>query len=300
VPGTALMTTCADLDPEILAEQFNGAHPPPPNFELLQSRLPEKYDKKLQVALLRNFLSPAEVIAVHRICNSKGVWEILDREDDLDYIHRAYRVENQMKKQSQDLYTRIMRTAWGLDGALWEAIPLGSTLEPELEYIVYDVAELGRPGTIEPHADNESMVTMIVMLAERADYEGGVSCFQGASEGGEHRSVELFSGDAVFFHGNECFHWITPVTGGRRVVLQMELSTGRRRGSCCGRWLEICVFALLFCVLNTAVLLVAWLNRIWMLLLPIMLVAESWMALLVLEKNWHLRHMLPMSIKKRP
>ena len=34
--------------------------------------------------------------------------------------------------------------------------------------------------------------------------------------------VQALGGDAVFFYGDQCEHWISPVTSGRRIILQME------------------------------------------------------------------------------
>lgn len=277
-------------------EKFDGEKPSPPEFELLCTR--SAMPKELEVVVLRNFLSPAEVLAVHTVSHNAGVAEILDRDDDLDYVHRAFRVEKPLKKQSKELHARFMQTAWGLDGALWESISPGSTLEPEIEYIVYDVAELKGPGTIGPHTDNESMVTMIIMLSEPGDYEGGISCFQGASgyhRHDENRSVRLAPGDAIFFHGDQCFHWITPVTSGRRVILQMELSSGKRKGTFLGRWAEICAFLFLFSALNVFVLVFSLLYSVWLLIpvMPVMLLAECWMGLLVLQNTKWIQRKLP-------
>jgi len=38
------------------------------------------------------------------------------------------------------------------------------------------------------------------------------------------RRVRLQCGDIVIFRGERCEHWIEPVSAGRRVILQVELS----------------------------------------------------------------------------
>merc|ERR1719198_987131 len=120
-----------------------------------------------------------------------------------------------------------MKTAWGIDGELWENIESGTTLFPEIEYIVYDVVKLGEPGTIHPHRDNQSMVTMVVLLSPPRDFQGGINWFEGGDgPDAVDRCVPLRLGDAVFFYGDQCSHWITPVIAGRRAILQMELSRG--------------------------------------------------------------------------
>ena len=35
---------------------------------------------------------------------------------------------------------------------------------------------------------------------------------------------ELNRGDVVFFRGEEIMHWVSPITGGKRIVLQVEWS----------------------------------------------------------------------------
>merc|ERR1712066_316010 len=95
---------------------------------------------------------------------------------------------------------------------------------PEIEYISYDVAEMGEPCFIEPHVDNKSAVTLVAMLSEPSAYVGGRSCFRRAEGKEGFRQMELQQGDAVLFRGEKLTHWISPVTAGRRVILQIELS----------------------------------------------------------------------------
>jgi len=93
-----------------------------------------------------------------------------------------------------------------------------------VEYIEYDVKVMGEPCFIEPHVDNKSAVTMVAMLSPPEDYEGGLSCFRRAEGQCGHREVLLQQGDIVLFRGEKLLHWITPVTKGRRMILQIEWS----------------------------------------------------------------------------
>ncbi|CAE8601903.1 unnamed protein product [Polarella glacialis] len=95
---------------------------------------------------------------------------------------------------------------------------------PEVEYIEYDVAEMGEPCFIEPHVDNKSSVSMVAMLSAQGAYVGGRSCFRRSDGRRGHREMELLKGDVVLFRGEKLVHWITPVTAGKRVILQVELS----------------------------------------------------------------------------
>eukprot|EP00930_Biecheleria_cincta_P027862 TRINITY_DN1948_c0_g1_i3.p2 TRINITY_DN1948_c0_g1~~TRINITY_DN1948_c0_g1_i3.p2 ORF type:complete len:130 (+),score=23.30 TRINITY_DN1948_c0_g1_i3:108-497(+) len=117
----------------------------------------------------------------------------------------------------------------------------GETYFPEIEYIVYDVKQLGEPGTIEPHTDNQSQVSMVILLSDPREFAGGQNFFEsGAGNKQDSRSVKLQLGDAVFFYGDKCEHWISPVTAGRRIILQMEISRGWPLGGLRGifEWLS--------------------------------------------------------------
>lgn len=229
--------------------------------------------RDLQVAVFRGFFTPTEVEAVHRLAHCPEVKVIRDRDEDLFYRHLAYRVENQLRNHQHDIYDRLMRTARALDNQLWQAIRPRDCLEPEIEYIVYDTAQLRGPGRIAPHFDNESKVSMIIMLSDTSEFEGGVNCFEGNSEDNP-RMAKLQRGDAIFFHGEACLHWITPVTSGRRVILQMELSSGHSRCNMC----IFLVFAMLFVFMPTLTAVagtMCW--RIWT-LLPVVLIFEVWLG----------------------
>lgn len=200
--------------------------PPPPLWQTFSGE-PQPLDvkpsildaaeKNLCVARLDGFLAPEEIPAVHELAMSPGAWEIFDRHESLEFFQRVWRIEEVMKQRYGQLYTRLIDAAEAVDMQLWQG--LRDFAAPEIEYIVYDVEELGRPGSIAKHTDNESVVSVVVMLSEPEDYTGGLSCFKGKPA----RKVSLKPGDAVFFRGHSCEHWITPVTAGRRVVLQMEL-----------------------------------------------------------------------------
>jgi alkylated DNA repair dioxygenase AlkB len=72
---------------------------------------------------------------------------------------------------------------------------------------------------IEPHVDNHSVITGIIMLSDRdGGFEGGVNCFE------PNRQYALQRGDCVLFRGEKTQHWITPVTAGVRRILQWEFS----------------------------------------------------------------------------
>mmetsp|Transcript_44513 Transcript_44513/g.100653 ORF Transcript_44513/g.100653 Transcript_44513/m.100653 type:complete len:137 (+) Transcript_44513:462-872(+) len=131
----------------------------------------------------------------------------------------------QMRVLQQDLYEKAINTMMWADAVVWQRLCRQRKVFPEMEYIVYDGGTvMGKPGpyAIEPHIDNQSVVTMVVMLSADTDYEGGVNGFARAEKGSPERSEKLKMGDAVFFHGERLTHWVYPVTSGIRVILQCE------------------------------------------------------------------------------
>jgi len=59
----------------------------------------------------------------------------------------------------------MVNTAWSIDSHLWKNVPTdGIEVYPELELIEYDVKKMGQAGEIDPHVDNESLVSMVVLL----------------------------------------------------------------------------------------------------------------------------------------
>ena len=67
-------------------------------------------------------------------------------------------------------------------------------------------------------------VSLVAMLSAPEAYTGGRSCFRRGAGRSGHREVALGKGDIVLFRGEKLEHWITPVTKGRRTILQIELS----------------------------------------------------------------------------
>ena len=117
-------------------------------------------------------------------------------------------------------------------------IPRGKW-HPEAELIKYEVEDtayliefddengeccrrvnLPKPG-IGPHVDNASVITIVAMLSQRNEYEGGYSCFENVPKE-KPRVLTLQQGDLVLFRGELTEHWITDVDLGRRVILQIE------------------------------------------------------------------------------
>lgn len=169
-------------------------------------------------------LSEQQIQQVHAIWRHPSVEEIRDRKSSLEYRHVAYRVELPLRAHGQQLYQRLLDTMVWADATTWRRLHRSKIVYPEAEYIVYD-ARTGQPGEIEPHVDNHSGVSIVILLSNPAEFEGGANCFASTGEqGARSRSLSLQQGDAVCFRGEKLKHWISPVTGGLRVILQIELS----------------------------------------------------------------------------
>ncbi|CAE7239603.1 unnamed protein product [Symbiodinium natans] len=137
---------------------------------------------------------------------------------------KVVHMELPLRAHGHGLYTKLMTTMAWADAMLWQKLPRSEVTYPEVEYIVYEAKD-GIPGSIEPHVDNHAAVTIVVLLTDPSEFEGGMNCFASAdSEDDPARHVTLGLGDAVLFRGEKLRHWITPVTKGKRVILQIELS----------------------------------------------------------------------------
>lgn len=172
-----------------------------------------------------SFLSEANISAIESAAQHFSVREVFDRKKTLTYKHRVTRFEMQLRALQPELYARVLALMRRADGAKWRRLRATSeVLYPEIEHIEYNVEREGGPCFIAPHRDNKSAVTLVVMLSAPSAYDGGLSCFRRSGGRSGHREVALRLGDAVLFRGERLLHWVSPVTAGRRVVLQVELS----------------------------------------------------------------------------
>jgi hypothetical protein len=203
----AAATTTAALDTNAL-EHFSGA----------------TYD--LGVAVARGLFSAEECALLQRTGGMPGSVEINDRHEELSFRHRVWRIETS-RAAWQHLFDRAIGAVRSVDDLYWRQIARVPQWHPEAEFIEYEVTPTknGKPPKvlpgIGPHVDNASLVTLVVMLAPSEAYRGGLSCFEGKTPDAP-RIFQLQQGDAVFFRGEKCEHWITDVEAGRRCILQIE------------------------------------------------------------------------------
>lgn len=178
-------------------------------------------------AVARGFLGMEDINSLHACAQHPSVLECNDRKGYLAFLHKVWRFEPQLRALSPDLYNRLIGLMQRADSVKWRRLRKNSKknrVYPEIEYIRYDVWEMDSPCFIEPHVDNKSAVTLVAMLSSSDEYEGGISCFRRADGTRGSRQMALQQGDVVLFRGEKLTHWITPVTAGRRVILQIELS----------------------------------------------------------------------------
>lgn len=176
-------------------------------------------------ALIRGF-SPVEIDQIRALQRRPDFAATLinDRHAKLAYRHRAYRVETLLKQRLPAMFDKLMNLMRAVDIKVWDRIPRYSAVYPEIEYIVYEKLEGGEPPFIEPHVDNDSVITLLTLLNDPSEFEGGMNMFEPAVKGGAKRSFQLGRGDVIIFRGEKLEHWITPITSGRRELLQVELS----------------------------------------------------------------------------
>ncbi|CAK9034784.1 Uncharacterized protein SCF082_LOCUS21001 [Durusdinium trenchii] len=185
----------------------------------------ESSKKYRAFAVAPGFLQQQDIEAISSAAKHSSVREINDRKGYLAFKHRVWRFELQLRALWPDLYARLMAVMRSADEAKWKRLSAKSRkVYPEVEYIEYDVEEMKEPCFIEPHVDNKSAVTLVAMLSPPNAYVGGRSCFRRAQGSRGHRELALEQGDVVLFRGEKLTHWITPVTEGKRVILQIEMS----------------------------------------------------------------------------
>mmetsp|Transcript_21851 Transcript_21851/g.45476 ORF Transcript_21851/g.45476 Transcript_21851/m.45476 type:complete len:355 (-) Transcript_21851:107-1171(-) len=198
------------------------ATPPPATGGLSWFDSSKKYRA---FAVAHGFLQLQDIEAIGQAAKHSSVREINDRKGYLAFKHRVWRFELQLRALYPDLYARLMALMRSADEAKWKRLSAKSKkVYPEVEYIEYDVEEMGEPCYIEPHVDNKSAVTLVAMLSVPSAYVGGRSCFRRAQSSRGHRELSLEQGDVVLFRGEKLVHWITPVTAGKRIILQIEMS----------------------------------------------------------------------------
>lgn len=193
-----------------------------------------KKTREKSVVVVKGFFSDSRVAELKNLFQSaESVYEIKDRKDNLYHAHRAFRVEIALRLKYPKVYRKILGVSSSVCDAVWggfkEKNIRRNRVLPEFEYIVYDAPTGSGRGTfIEPHVDNHSIVTGIVMLSNPdVDFEGGVNRFKGAQSDScesSFREYKLEKGDLVLFRGELVTHWITPVTRGVREIFQWELS----------------------------------------------------------------------------
>lgn len=195
--------------------------------------LPHRYNNDKTVVIVRNFLSASRISKLRALfTNDPSAFRIEDRKNDLYHAHVAFRVEVPLRLAYPKSYLKMMRTSLSICNTFWGDIRTKKVRKnrviPEIEYIVYENPTAGGQATyIEPHVDNHSIVTGVVMFSEPdVDFEGGINRFKGpmTDESPNFREYKLQKGDLVLFRGEEVTHWITPVTRGVREILQWELS----------------------------------------------------------------------------
>jgi hypothetical protein len=183
----------------------------------------QHYD--LGVALLPKLFNRNECELLQTTGNMEGSNEINDRHEELIFRHRVWRIEKSVDNGWKPLFDRAIQTIEQIDRLYWRQISRTKTWHPEAEYIEYVVKPTKngkKPKTlpgISPHVDNSSVITMVAMLTPTSSYVGGKSCFEGNDN---PRILTLEQGDAVFFRGEKCEHWITDVEEGKRCILQIE------------------------------------------------------------------------------
>lgn len=182
---------------------------------------------ELAYVVVPGLLSHAEIAEVHAAGRQPSAQRCADRSAELVYDHVAYRFEGELRARARQLYRRLLGVMVWAELVLWGSLRDCDKVYPEVEYISYDGKPASKEYAIDPHVDNRSLVTLVCMLSRRSDFGGGTLGFEPGCEGDDaadrHEAPE--PGTAVIFRGEELQHWVSPVTSGKRYVLQIEFSS---------------------------------------------------------------------------
>eukprot|EP00928_Gymnodinium_smaydae_P054663 TRINITY_DN38394_c0_g1_i1.p1 TRINITY_DN38394_c0_g1~~TRINITY_DN38394_c0_g1_i1.p1 ORF type:complete len:401 (+),score=58.51 TRINITY_DN38394_c0_g1_i1:87-1205(+) len=205
---------------------------------LEKATLPEHHVRPSKVEdqsyiVFPKLLSSAEIARVHKAGQSSSSVLCKDRDYDLDYKHVAYRIEHELSSKSHGLYSRLMELMVQADASQWGVLAQYTEIFPEIEYIRYDGRPTADEHAVSPHVDNCSALTLVCLVSDPDNFEGGALCLDSAAGTDPQempsldqppRREKLEMGDAVLFRGESLLHWVEPVTSGTRIVLQIELT----------------------------------------------------------------------------
>eukprot|EP00747_Dinoflagellata_sp_TGD_P208373 gnl/TRDRNA2_/TRDRNA2_81863_c0_seq1.p1 gnl/TRDRNA2_/TRDRNA2_81863_c0~~gnl/TRDRNA2_/TRDRNA2_81863_c0_seq1.p1 ORF type:complete len:311 (-),score=39.68 gnl/TRDRNA2_/TRDRNA2_81863_c0_seq1:90-974(-) len=197
----------------LLCGAFGGA---PCKCEVLSGSAP---DRRHDVVIARRAFSPAEVDMIHGVTRHPSVAKRVRH-----FVAPPYsaRVERPLRALTPEVWERLLALMEWADGLVWGTLPTKAF--PEAEYLVYEAPPEAAMG---PHLDEDSALTAVAMLVPASAFVGGASSFGGDGSVGSTavptREAKLDLGDVLCFRGESLEHWVTPVTAGRRVVLQVEL-----------------------------------------------------------------------------
>lgn len=81
----------------------------------------------------------------------------------------------------------------------------------------------GGGGRLGSHLDSESEITVLVALSDPNDYDGGEYVLYTPDETRELQRIKLDRHSALVFRSSEVMHGVSPISGGVREMLAVEL-----------------------------------------------------------------------------
>jgi hypothetical protein len=184
--------------------------------------------RELDIVLIRGMISASECELIQQTYSFPGAVE----SNESDCFERGKRVWDVTKTKRcwKKLYRKAIEAVTRVDNEHWQQLVQARyPLSLELEYIVYKADKQDTPHNASklPYLENTSAVNMVAMLSSAELYDGGQSCFEGTPA----RVVSLEQGDALFFRGEACKHWVSPVNSGRQASLQVKMSRTNKKAA---------------------------------------------------------------------
>ena len=128
------------------------------------------------------------------------------------------------------MYDDLISKMLTVDTDIWRITEYMDKVYPKIEFIEYNQTSEDLPLKMGfgSHVDNGSILTAVFMLSETAAYEGGSLNFVehaglNVASDGPGRPANFEIRDCGVFRGDMLAHWVTPITKGTRMVLQIEL-----------------------------------------------------------------------------
>ena len=208
----------------------------------MSARLPHPHQaQRTGVVRVKKFLSAEDIAAIHAADAAAEEGVGLCRRGDARWRTRYLHTAGHFRSRCPELLQRIVALGRQVDADNWQLLcpsaaggqaGVGGECVLSPRCVEYHTMEGGAGGLglgldrQTAHYDQGSVLTVDMMLSDSAALDGGR--FQTLEPGGEMVQHDFEQGDALLFVSHK-YHSVSPLVGGRRQVLVVELWEGEER-----------------------------------------------------------------------